>query len=640
MNFKEWILICESVEENFDNWLKNFRDNAPVSIKSEVDSLDVPEDKKKIICDVLSYYSKKPVAAGIKKVKEDQNWFRFALGYYKVKPNMFIEDLERAIDIILNKMSSNEITNSEIGSIGWYGLGKRAKTELENEANKPISKNQLEKMKKTGITLNSDSDYIKTIASENGLTLYYLPPLVSIGKKMDDKIKREVDIFDEGQLNARHRILCSYGMNTNWCTASATGDYHRYYGGEKIYILHYNGVARYQFNSGDSDTRQFMDVNDENVFLMLPFELDFLKKHIRPVDVAEIKPWEYIGSDTTAETFLSVLEKTIKDRDATFRLNFEKYINDIFDKIDDDISFDNFLSSFSIDPNKKEEAKNIYHEIIKEFGFYQYFINKHSSIKDLNLSDGEIADLLDDNILSRQNLSDYEIIGAIYDIENITVLVDLAEVDNINFEQAIICRVSELNANGIAKFIKEALIRNFSDFYISVFKRMEKLNYSEEFEKILDAFNSRTRLYENDDDIILAYRYLLDLAPSISDHVYAINDIDWCYINDKDLTRSSIDDLVDRVNAGEDMTPKLLSFIMETNTITMKTRKIYLNKFLKSTDADGDRIDIDILKTLVGFDDRKLNLEKKEELINLVYSILDNPHMIEGSDEVWKIIGR
>lgn len=242
--------------------------------------------------------------------------------------------------------------------------------------------------------------------------------------------------------------------------------------------------------------------------------------------------------------------------------------------------------------------------------------------------------------MSRQNLSDYEIIGAIYDIENITVLVDLAEVDNINFEQAIICRVSELNANGIAKFIKEALIRNFSDFYISVFKRMEKLNYSEEFEKILDAFNSRTRLYENDDDIILAYRYLLDLAPSISDHVYAINDIDWCYINDKDLTRSSIDDLVDRVNAGEDMTPKLISSIMETNTITMKTRKIYLNKFLKSTDADGDRIDIDILKTLVGFNDGKLNLEKKEELIDLVYSILDNPHNIEDSDEVWEIIGK
>lgn len=276
MNFKKWFLVTESVIENFDNWLKSFRDNAPAAIKVEVETLTIPEDKRKLISDVLSEYSRRPVVIGMKKVKEDQNWFRFALGYYKVKPNMFREDLKRAIDTILKKISSNEITNSEIGVIGWYGLGKRAKSEVENASKLPVkSKTASEKMKLAGKTFTEDEVHIERVASENGLVLYVLPPLVSKGIKFNQRYNQEIDEYDEDQIEARHRILCSYGKSTNWCTASATGDYHEDYAGSKIYILHYNGVARYQFNPGDSDAPQFMDINDDVVFVMLPFELNF-----------------------------------------------------------------------------------------------------------------------------------------------------------------------------------------------------------------------------------------------------------------------------------------------------------------------------------------------------------------------------
>ena len=278
MLFKEWFLLNENIESNFDTYLSNLVKYAKPEEKRQLDShpkifayLQTPEQastnwlEKSIIIQVLK-----------DKHLENFNWFSFSIGYLVSKIRMFKEDLELAIDVTKRRIDSRELPKSEIGAKGWFKIGQESRGKVEEyiKASQELSNRQDRKLRKSGETLEDDKKLIQLAATDEDLKLYFLP---AVGSGTDHGLPK-----DENEIKARKRVLCSYGKGTNWCTAVPDGDWHESYLGNNIYIIHENDKPKYQFvnclDEGE-DNHQFMDAEDNPVKELDIKYYNFLKKY-------------------------------------------------------------------------------------------------------------------------------------------------------------------------------------------------------------------------------------------------------------------------------------------------------------------------------------------------------------------------
>lgn len=358
-----------------------------------------------------------------------------------------------------------------------------------------------------------------------------------------------------------------------------------------------------------------------------------------------IEPWKFIEDSVTAATFLDVLGKKLKSNDSVnFIKPFINYVEKIVSKLDDDRTMGKFLESFSVSTNKEELAKNIEKELAKDYGLMEKFLN-HSSYKDLNLSPSDLFDQIKAGNIAFEDIDSddlYDLVG-FFDSDYLLIIYKLSSSLHSN----LIERLIELGIPDISNFLERIDIDNrdeASDFFSKLFEEMlnkgitvndyELYKLLKSVNIMLNNLNSSLRKYDDDKIFkgVRIYRYLLDLVPTIEECVGAI-----CEIGCNALVYHITDDLEARIKKGEDLTPSLVGDLMDVNDVSMKARKEYLELFIKSTD-DG-RIDSETLEKLVGFNNKDVSLVQKEELTKKLYSILDNPHEISGSEPIWGMIG-
>ena len=101
MIFKEWLLLNENIESNFDDWLKAIIKYAKLNEKDILWALGLDDDglspllaEKSIIIRVLG-----------RKHLENLNWLSFSIGYLSVKRRFQEEDLELAIDVTKRRIA-------------------------------------------------------------------------------------------------------------------------------------------------------------------------------------------------------------------------------------------------------------------------------------------------------------------------------------------------------------------------------------------------------------------------------------------------------------------------------------------------------------------------------------------------------
>jgi len=270
MNFYQWLLLNENVETNFDKWLETLFQYTKKNTEAEKVLMKIPGvpvrsdfigvDPKNWEAggrEQLGYIIDKPQEIIIKTVLKEKNienfnWFSFSVGYYSAKPGFFKEDLELAIDITKQRIDSRELPKTEIGAKGWLIIGYESKDKVQEylQSQQQVSNRQLEKMKKSGMSLGENENLIKLVVQADNIKIYHLPSL-----KSSDHVKE------------RHLLLCKYGKGTSWCTAQPSWDAHTGYTGNNIYIIHVNDKPKYQFvDCKDGKyNRQFMDTKDSPV---------------------------------------------------------------------------------------------------------------------------------------------------------------------------------------------------------------------------------------------------------------------------------------------------------------------------------------------------------------------------------------
>ena len=283
MNFKEWLLLNENASANIDRWLSTLIQYAKPEEKRVLDLLEregiikdnppsapktVRDDFRRMIAEVLA-----------RKGKENMNWFAFSLGYLSVK-KFRKEDLEMALDAMDSMKASGKITPSEIGTKGWMitGISMEERMPAYLRSLNAISNRAGERMRKSGEIKEEDAKLVRHVARSGDMDLYYLPPV------------------PDNKLDARHRVLCKFGANTEWCTANPTGTYHQSYQNYGIFILYSGGSPKYQFiacselperkerdheeeENEDEWPGQFMDVHDKPVKSLTPEEEKFIRKN-------------------------------------------------------------------------------------------------------------------------------------------------------------------------------------------------------------------------------------------------------------------------------------------------------------------------------------------------------------------------
>jgi hypothetical protein len=232
---------------------------------------------------------------------ENLNWFSFCLGYRSVK-KFRKEDLEMAIEVTKKAIDSGELPKSEIGSKGWFAIGKEAKDRITKylEKQDELSNREIERRKKQGVA-DFDKDLVKLIIQDDEvwqfpIKIYYLPRLK---KGFGNGTYDEPDDDDDDdyytappiwiknnkqKISKRHQILCKLGKSTKWCTAQPSWDAHEDYITDDIYIVHENDQPMYQFVScinSNPNSRQFMDVDDETVNSLMSPIFNLLNKHLK-----------------------------------------------------------------------------------------------------------------------------------------------------------------------------------------------------------------------------------------------------------------------------------------------------------------------------------------------------------------------
>jgi len=294
MNFNQWLLLNENVETNFNKWLEVLFQYTKKNTDAEKVLMKIPgvparsdligvdpknweaggREQLGYIIDIRSAVIIKTVLK--EKNIENFNWFSFSVGYYSAKPGFFKEDLELAIDVTKQRIDSRELPKTEIGAKGWLVVGYEALDHVSEylRQQQTLSNRQKLKLNKSGQTLEEDENLIKILDQKENLKLYFLPLL---SNSHNDWNSSEY----ANQREARKRLLCKYGKDTDWCTANPTGSYHEYYVDQDIYILHENDKPKYQFTGCHRGlTPQFMDTKDRSVSEISQKYMEFLQHYL------------------------------------------------------------------------------------------------------------------------------------------------------------------------------------------------------------------------------------------------------------------------------------------------------------------------------------------------------------------------
>ena len=270
LNFREWFYFNESIEANIDIWINGVidpkkPDGTPIQLppnEAELNNFRVTNQQKQLMVDNLNKFDlSNPVDSGKRKLKITANHVKFLLGFIKSKPQALTEDYERALDAIFWALSSNRVTKQQFG-VDSYNIGKNIQGYIEErDREEGPSKREEKRDKKEG-----KADDIDTLYQEGNIKCYYLPKIKS-DLSEDEKKKAILE---------RHKLLCKYGKNTGWCTASPSGTYHENYVYDEIYIIHDDNIPVYQFvhctKAVKSEHCQFMDINDK-----MPSQDGFIK---------------------------------------------------------------------------------------------------------------------------------------------------------------------------------------------------------------------------------------------------------------------------------------------------------------------------------------------------------------------------
>ena len=270
LNFREWFYFNESIEANIDIWISGVidpkkPDGTPIPLppnEAELNNFQVNQQQKQLMVDNLNKFDlNNPVDSGKRKLKITANHVKFLLGFIKSKPQALTEDYERALDALFWALSSNKVTKQVFGTDG-YNIGKNIQRYIEEkDREEGPSKREEKRDKKQG-----KADDIDPLYQEGNIKCYYLP-----------KIKSDLSEDEEKKaISERHKLLCKYGKNTGWCTASPSGTYHENYVYDEIYIIHNNNIPIYQFvhctKTVKNNHCQFMDINDK-----MPSQDGFIK---------------------------------------------------------------------------------------------------------------------------------------------------------------------------------------------------------------------------------------------------------------------------------------------------------------------------------------------------------------------------
>jgi len=268
INFREYFYLYESIDQNFDQWLVDLKTHARPD-ESEIKTFNIPDNKKQFIINILK-----------SKNVENKQYMKYLIGVSRTPQSSHIEDYERAVDTLKWFIQTNRLTKAQVEADGWFNTGKRA-TELTREKDQilnPASKTKEKKEKKLGIA----EDILPLFQSGN-IKIYFSPKATNERISKEDTEKPE--IAEKPEIKARHKILCKYGKDTDWCTASASGTYHAQYSDRNIYIVHIDDKPAYQFmdcSEGDTDNRcQFHDAKNVSA-KSIPLDLALLIKEKLP----------------------------------------------------------------------------------------------------------------------------------------------------------------------------------------------------------------------------------------------------------------------------------------------------------------------------------------------------------------------
>lgn len=345
IEFKYWLILNENVEQNFDVWFKTLLQySSKVEHKVILQNIfieiqrerDLSQEWKDVVTKTIGNKTwtkeqndkidnllkidlsgDKRVIKNILKSKglENFNWFSFCIGYMSVKSWFQPEDLDLAIEVTKQRISRGDLPKREIGEKGWISIGYFAINHVNKylEDQQKISKRQLEKMKKAGLSLSEDENLIKLVLNENNIKIYHLPAVIS-----DDSVETIYKSLEDKEtiIRNRHLLLCKYGMNTKWCTANPSGTYHKMYVANNIYIVHENDEPLYQFTScRDKKSHQFMDTEDNHLEKVKIDVFNLLFDHLRQeIECYKLGPilvyWTMKGEkNVSEEQAIKVLKK-------------------------------------------------------------------------------------------------------------------------------------------------------------------------------------------------------------------------------------------------------------------------------------------------------------------------------------------
>lgn len=265
--------LNENIDANLDRWLGDIVKYAKPEEKAVLDSLTRNQHITLDPPQMAIPYRDSTMSVLKREGLENPNWLAFSLGYLSAKKYR-TEDLEMAVDVTRQLISSGEIPKSRIGSKGWLLTGREVYPKVQEYllASQKRSNREERRMRKKGEVASDDERLIRLVAQEENLKLYKLPAMEP-GKehglpKEDEEIK------------ARHRVLCKYGKGTHWCTASPTGNYHEMYLANNIYIIHVDDKPLYQFvDCKDDDNHQFKNFEDKDVNSVEPKVFSLIRKN-------------------------------------------------------------------------------------------------------------------------------------------------------------------------------------------------------------------------------------------------------------------------------------------------------------------------------------------------------------------------
>jgi hypothetical protein len=463
LNFREWFYFNESIEANIDIWINGVidpkkPDGTPIPLppnEAELNNFRVNQQQKQLMVDNLNKFDlSNPVDSGKRKLKITANHVKFLLGFIKSKPQALTEDYERALDAIFWALSSNKVTKQQFG-LESYNIGKNIQIYIEEkDREEGPSKREEEREKKEGKAHDIDP-----LHQEGNIKCYYLPKIKS--DLSEDEKKKAI--------SERHKLLCKYGKNTGWCTASPSGTYHEIYKYDEIYIIHDNNIPVYQFVHCTKTVKtgrcQFMDINDkmpndDEFIKMKPSVYKFINKYFP--EVFEFYRLEEYGLDDIGKIIMDLEDNPE---------NEEKILQELEEKRGDFSQ----IAQFYVDKNLP--IPDIFQEFILRN--YKNILTGWKAKRFVNFIVDNIKNPLSQKILNSE-LNDVNIQELLKNSKNLEEMAKALGSENMN----------KLTDDSIYYLLKDAKnLREMAKLLGP--ENINKLNYSNIFQLLKDAKNVR-----------------------------------------------------------------------------------------------------------------------------------------------------